>query len=136
MIKSISPKRTSDKHGSGAWLASRGSRKHYGVDYAVWPESIILSGVEGVVSKVGWPYPPSDKEKGHFRYVEITTIDDHKVRYLYVEPCVNVGDEISFDQPIGVAQDLTKVYAGITPHIHLGVMKDGEYINPEVYFKV
>lgn len=136
MIKTITPQRTSDKHGSGAWQASRGSRRHNGIDYAVWPGSVVLSATIGMVTKIGWPYSPEDPDKGHLRYVEVTTPLGDQVRYFYIEPCVGLGDHVSVDQPLGVAQDLTKVYNGITPHIHIGVKRDGKYINPEEFFKV
>lgn len=136
MIKVITPQRTSDRHGSGAWQASRGNRRHNGVDYAVYPGSVVLSATVGIVTKIGRPYYDAiNTEKNYFRYVEVTTPLGYRIRYFYVEPCVGVDDHISVDQPLGVAQDLTKVYTGITPHVHIGVKKDGKYINPEVYFK-
>lgn len=136
MIKLIAPPRTSDPHGSGAWQASRGDRKHTGVDMACWPTSTLLSPTTGTVTKIGRPYYNSeDSSKNHFRYVEITTPLEYRIRYMYVEPCVHVGDEVSVDQPLGVSQDLTKVYDGITPHIHVDIKHDGEYVNPETYFK-
>lgn len=135
MIKLTPPQRTNDPHGSGAWQASRGTRKHEGVDYACWPESIVHSGTNGMVTKIGRPYyDAADTSKNHFRYVQVTTQLGYNIRYMYVEPCVHVGDTVSTDQPIGAAQDLTKVYEGITPHIHIGVKYEGKYINPEDYF--
>ena len=134
MIKVLTPQRTIDKHGSGAWMASRGARSHYGVDYACWPESQVLCGTVGVVSKVGWPYSPEDPKRGHLRYVEIHTSLGYDVRYMYIKPTVKKGEKVSKDQVIGVSQDLTEVYPGITPHVHVDVRKLSEYINPETYF--
>lgn len=136
MIKTIAPERTTDSHGSGAWQASRGSRKHNGTDCAVYSGSIVLSATVGMVTKIGRPYyDAEDTSKNHFRYVQVTTPLGYEIRYFYIEPCVGLGDHISLDQPLGVAQDLTKVYNGITPHVHIGVKKDGKYIDPGVYFK-
>lgn len=136
MIKLTPPQRNSDLHGSGAWQANRGDRKHNGVDYACWPESTIHSATIGTITKIGRPYyDAEDTSKNHFRYVEITTPLDYRIRYYYIEPCVHVGDQVSVDQPLGVSQDLTKVYEGITPHIHIGVRNPhGDRINPEIYF--
>ena len=134
MIKTIAPQRTDDPWGSGAWHASRGDRLHTGVDYACWPGSQVLSGTVGVVSKVGWPYSPEHEKKGHLRYVEIHTPLGYDIRYMYIDPTVKQGDKISKNQVIGIAQDLTKIYPGITPHVHVDVRKLSEYINPEIYF--
>lgn len=136
MIKTIAPQRTTDSHGSGAWRAPRAYGYHRGIDYAVLPEAIVLSATVGMVTKIGRPYyDAEDTRKNHFRYIEVTTPLGYQVRYFYIEPCVELGDHISVDQPLGVAQDISKVYNGITPHIHIGVKIDGKYINPETYFK-
>lgn len=136
MIKITPPQRTGDKHGSGAWHAPRSYGTHRGIDYAVWPGSLVHSGTVGIVTKVGFPYYDSkDTSKNHYRYVEVTTPLEYKLRYFYIEPCVVLGDTISLDQPLGTAQDLTSVYEGITPHVHIGVKNpQGAYINPETYF--
>ena len=131
MIKTTTPKRTQDVHGSGEWGASRGSRVHKGIDYAVWPNSTVLSLTEGIVTKLGYAY----SDDLSFRYIEITRLDKHCIRYFYVEPDVSLGDIVEPGQPLGIAQDLRPRYKGITPHVHLGVMSPlGEYLNPEVYF--
>ena len=136
MIKITPPQRTTDEHGSGAWHASRIGRLHEGVDVACWPGSVVLSSTVGIVSKIGLPYySETDTSKNHFRYVEVKTPLGYKIRYMYVEPTVTKGDCISVDQALGSAQDLTKVYKDITPHVHIGVKNpQGEYINPETYF--
>ena len=132
MVKSIAPFRGSDSFGSGAWGASRdsGKRKHLGVDYAVAKHSIILCGVAGVVTKIGFPYDPSDNKKGHLRYIEITTSDKIAVRYFYVLPSIPVGEVVIPGDKIGSCQDLESIYQGMTNHVHLSVIKDGVKINP------
>ena len=134
MIKTITPQRQTDIFGSGAFGASRGRRIHRGIDFACHPGSTILSSTIGTVSRVGWPYSPEDPDKGHLRYVEVITPLGYQIRYMYVEPLVKQGDTVSRDQPLGIAQDLTEVYNGITPHIHVEVKKESEYIDPSIYF--
>lgn len=131
MIKLTPPPRGTDKHGSGEWQAPRSYGKHRGEDVAAWPGSIVHSFTVGMVTKIGFLY----SDDPSYRYVEVLTPLDFRVRYLYVEPCVGLGDHISVDQPIGAVQDIRKRYEGITPHVHLSV-KDpsGKYINPKTYF--
>ena len=134
MIKTVTPQRRLDNYGSGAFGAPRGNRIHKGIDYACVPHSIVLSATIGTVSRVGWPYSPEDPDKGHLRYVEVITPLGYQVRYMYIDALVSQGDTVSRDQPLGIAQDLTEVYNGITPHIHVEVKKGAEYIDPEIYF--
>lgn len=124
--------RVSDTHGMGHFGAPRGSRVHMGVDYAVLPDSWVLSPVCGEVSKLGVVY----SEHPEFRYVEVT---DHKykdrLRFFYVYPMgVAVGKVVLAGQRIGYVQDLEELYPGITPHVHFEVMTfEGKYMKPEEY---
>ena len=135
MIKTITPERGADVRGNGAFGAPCGARRYNGIDYAAWPDSIVLSSCIGLVTKIGFPYSPHDKEKGHLRYVEVTTPLAYKLRYFYVEPSVEIGNRIHKGQAIGVVQDLAAIYPGITPHVHVECTFDGGYINPERYLK-
>ena len=131
MIKIEPPIRGTDKHGSGAFGASRGSRTHNGVDLACYKDSIIGSPCEGVVTKRGFPYSQDDQRKHHLRYVEITDKYDRKHRVFYAFPSVEAGDLVFVGMDIGVSQGLADIYPGITDHIHYEIIEDGEYINPE-----
>lgn len=131
----IPPIRQQDNHGSGEFGAPRVGRKHRGIDLACYPGSIVLSDVDGFVSKIGYPYDPSGP-KGKYRYIEISTFDGYKVRYFYVDPLVPVGSMIKEGNIIGRSQNLQHIYVGITHHIHLEVIKNGKYINPSDYIEV
>lgn len=113
--------RGTDRWGSGAYGAPRGDHTHHGVDFAVDRGSAICSLRPGRVSKIGYPYPPSNPHKGHYRYVEILC-GEYRFRYFYVHPLVQLHQEVEIDQPIGIAQGLTMVYPGITDHVHFEVM--------------
>lgn len=142
MITTIAPPRGADNHGSGAYNANRkrGAKryKHQGYDLAVWPNSIVLAGVSGRISKIGYPYLPDDSPKGRLRYVEINTALDYRIRYFYIEPTVVAGEIVHLNQPIGQAQDLRLIFgADMTPHVHLEVINpNGKHINPKAYFEV
>lgn len=127
----IAPVRQSDKFGSGAYNAPRGSRKHKGLDFACYPGSLVVSLSSGVVTKIGYPY------KGDFnlRHIEITDPGGLLLRYLYVSPLVDEGDMVTAWQTIlGSAQSLQYRYSGITGHVHFDIKKNGEYINPNDYY--
>lgn len=137
MITLIAPPRGTDSHGNGAYGARRKNRKHQGYDLAAWPKTIVLAGVSGKISKIGYPYLPDDTPKGRLRYIEITTTLTYKVRYFYVQPSVVLGEIVQLNQPIGAVQDLMAVYGwDMTPHIHLEVIgPNGKHMDPKRYFE-
>jgi len=68
MILAHLPIRGGDRHGAGHWHASRGSRLHRGVDLACYPDTGIASPVDGIVTKIGYPYG----DDLTYRYVQVT----------------------------------------------------------------
>jgi len=128
--------RGTDKHGSGAYGASRGSRTHKGVDLITLKDEMIGSFCCGVVTKIGYPYNPiKHPNKGHFRYVQVTDVDGIAVRSFYLNPLVEVGDLVEVGSIIGQSQDLLEVYEGMTQHIHVEIKKQGEFLNPVEYLR-
>lgn len=125
--------RGQDIHGSGVWLASRGNRFHKGEDIVCESEEDIKSLTDGFVSKIGYPYNPSNELKGHLRYVEITDKHKSKIRYFYVKASVERGESIAKGDVIGSSQGLEKIYPGITQHFHLEVIS---YIQPSKYLEL
>lgn len=127
MITVAVGRRRPDRYGSGEFGAKRdgGSRSHNGVDLVLF----VCSGVEGKVTKLGYPY----SDDLSYRYVEITNSDTQlRHRYFYVKPCVKVGQEIVVGDRIGTPQSLDKRYPGITEHVHYEVLNSvDEYIDPD-----
>lgn len=125
------PARSTDQHGSGAYMAPRGYRVHNGIDIQCPPESIICALRPGTVTKIGYPYDPAkDAKKAHYRYVQITDTMGNDLRYFYVEPGVALDDVIETGQAIGTSQALRRIYPGITEHIHFEVKRNGNYLDP------
>lgn len=130
MIRFVAPVRAPDAHGSGAYNAPRGSRKHKGVDFAAWPDSACLALVKGTVTKLGYPYA----DDLSYRYVEITDNGGFRGRYFYLDPAVELGDIVDCRTVIGHVQPLQDRYPEITPHVHFEIMDpDGNYLNPSNY---
>lgn len=133
-MKAYLPVRGTDAQGSGHYGASRGKRKHKGIDFACYPETDIYPFCSGKVTKLGKPYLDNPKthdinEYERYDYVQITDENDIDHRYFYVEPQVEVGDIVSTDTMIGISQELH--YQGITQHVHYEVKRKGKYLNPE-----
>ena len=133
--------RGTDCHGSGAYGASRGSRKHNGIDitendgYLIAPNASVIAYEAGKVAYLGWPYGPNDDKEGKYRLVEVTC-GGYRLRYFYVGLLVEVGDDIERGQTIGWSQDLDCVYPGITQHVHFEVKNpEGKFIDPVAYLK-
>lgn len=125
----LSP-RGRDGYGSGAFLASRGSRLHNGFDLAAPVGTGILSPVAGTVTKIGYPYA----DDLSYRYVQILDGRGRRHRVFYVDPLVLVDDTIEVDDLLGTAQDLTTRYNQflMTNHVHYEVKTPtGEFLNPE-----
>jgi len=127
------PLRGYDSQGSGAFGAPRGNRTHKGIDLSCVKDSEVLSVCDGEVTKLGYPYSPTDHKKGHLRYVQITDENGYDVRYFYIKPMVIVGSKIKAGTTLGKVQGLAHIYEGITEHYHFEVKKDGEIINPHDY---
>lgn len=140
-------KRRCDNQGCGHYGASRGNRKHSGVDLCK-PDSSslddyteVIGGFNGTISKVGYAY----SDKPH-RYVEIK-LTDFYCRIFYIEPCVSVGDKVSRETVIGHSMPLGEYYEGITEHVHVeffelkepskGVTKSNRlYVDPKLALEV
>lgn len=122
--------RGEDLWGSGAWQARRGERKHNGEDVINEVLDPVLSDVNGRVTKIGYPYFPSDPEKGHLRYVEVTDRKQARIRYFYISPTVKKGDLILKGDQLGLAQDLDAIWTGMTQHYHFEVIA---YVKPLEY---
>lgn len=144
-----------DQAGSGFYGASRGGRRHNGIDFAAQPGSILLSPIAGVITRLGWPYSGDTL----YRYIQVTARDcphpkygprvtyspsnlgkchkcgiDHLAhRFFYVRPLVESGQSIEVGDALGVVQDVTKKYNSpdMLPHVHYEVKQLDQYLDPE-----
>lgn len=128
--------RARDKWGAGYYGASRGSDTHKGQDFCsnlgetreLLPGDGVRAMCSGYVSKIGYPYA------GNFdlRYVEITDRNGYRVRHFYVDPSVELNDDVEQGEMIGALQWIDK-YPGMTPHTHVEVWKGTKHFDPLVY---
>lgn len=133
----IRPEIRMDKMGSGKYLASRGTRKHKGIDFCCDKDVEVRSHIDGVVSKIGYPYAQKfdtdkNKKKSALRYVQVTDTDNNHHRFFYLLPSVSIGDPVSAGGVIGKQQDLQAIYGKkMKNHCHYEVKVSGEFVNPE-----
>lgn len=118
--------RGQDSWGSGAFRAPRGNHSHRGIDFVCEPGQDIFCPIDGTVVREARPY-----SKGEFSGVLIRNHNlDVKMFYFQPEPML-IGTLVAKGKIIGKAQDISKKYEGITPHIHLEISA----INPQVFLK-
>ena len=105
-----------DPQGHGQYGARRsGGRFHRGVDYVCKPGQQVVSPISGVVVRYARPYA-----KGEFQGLLIQ--GPHiAVKLFYLVPSVLPGRQVAQGSVIGVAQDISKKYPGMIPHIHIEV---------------
>ena len=124
--------RGNDPTGHGYYGAKRGNRKHKGLDIVSTPKEPVYSLIDGVVTKIGYPYAGNLT----FRYVEVTN-DIYRVRVMYIFPKnISVGDRVFQGQQIGEAQDIASFWnPRMKNHIHIEVYKNGLLTDPEPILK-
>ena len=115
-----------DAGGSGYWLAKRGTKLHQGVDYELphGAGQLVISPIAGRIERIAYPY--SDTQD--FAGCEIRG-DGIWIKMFYFRLHDSlIKQRVVIGQEIGVAQDISKRYPNVTPHIHLEIIK----INPEI----
>ena len=133
------PKVRNDSQGQGHYGAPRGSRKHNGIDFELAPGEKVLSHIDGVVTKIGYPYKQKfdtkkDSLKSALRYVQVTDAsNDTHHRFFYVDPSVGMGDPIVVGSNLGICQNLEEIYMGMKNHCHYEVKVKGEHVDPKPY---
>lgn len=119
--------RNKDTTGNGWYGASRGYRKHEGVDFVVKEGQNIYACDSGRI-RIGNVYKGSTKMK----LVEIKN-PTYKVKQMYVQPILKTGQYVKAGDLIGKAQNVAKYHGSnrMKPHVHISVWKNGLLTDPE-----
>lgn len=120
-----------DTHGCGSFGASRGGRKHEGVDVVVTPGTKILSPITGKVIRYPFPYPGDIFYKGI-----LIENEQYSVKIFYLNPTAIQNTMVKQGDVIGVAQNIAAKYSpGMTNHVHIEVKdRSGKLLNPTNLF--
>lgn len=112
-----------DKYGSGAYGAGRGNRIHRGADYLCVSGQDVVSPISGTVIRIARPY----RKKGYSGLLIRSPIIE--IKLFYFKPLTRiVGTNVKAGDTIGIAQDISKKYPKMIPHIHLQI----DSISPEL----
>ena len=107
-----------DSKGLGHHGAPRGHRTHDGIDLRCEPGQSILMPVDGILVRESLPYKDDLRWRGVYIFNSRIEI---KMWYM----CTNYkfGKEYKAGSIIGAAQNIGEKYEGVTPHIHLRIVK-------------
>ncbi len=116
--------RGTDGFGSGSYGARRGDHIHKGVDYICIPGQMVVMPIAGVILREARPYANDSRWSG-----VLIKGKNAEIKMFYLSPDKTLfGQNLNEGAMIGIAQDISKKYPGITPHIHLEIVS----INPEI----
>jgi murein DD-endopeptidase MepM/ murein hydrolase activator NlpD len=117
--------------GCGSFGASRGDRKHNGLDIVTTPGQTIFSPISGKVTRFPYPYA------GDLNYTGIEIINSsYKVKIFYMKSTVAIGTQVTKGQAIGVSQNIAAKYSTqMTNHVHIEVYSaSGKLLDPTKLF--
>ena len=123
--------RGQDNHGSGQFNASRGNRSHQGLDIIATPGEMVKSPIKGILTREARPYANDPTYKG----VVIKGTGDFEgleIKMFYVVGLKS--GPVNQGETIGIAQDISQKYQGITNHIHLEVRRKGIVVSPTEFY--
>lgn len=127
--------RLTDARGSGAWDAPRGRRKHKGLDWETAPWGLVHAPMDGLVVREAKPYrqPKGDINTGLL--LEGTGAWEGWSLKLFYCSALVIGAQVRAREPIAVARPMREEYAGITPHVHLALLRGGTAFDPTPYLE-
>jgi len=121
----------SDPAGDGHFGASRGNRKHEGIDFLCTPGQVVRAIIPGKLV-MAYPYAGDVIFAGCRIWGK-----DWMCKMFYFIPHDNlINMDVIAGEAIGIAQDISAKYGGgMLPHIHCGLYKLNPtlLVNPENY---
>jgi len=87
---------------------------HDGTDYECEPGQVVTAPFTGVIEREARPYP------GYSGLVLVGRRAKAMMFYVRPDPEL-IGKSVKIGSRIGLAQDVSKKYPGMTPHVHLRI---------------
>lgn len=120
--------RISDPWGDGTFMASRGTRRHRGIDLVTVAGQDVYAPFDCVVGRHGYAYADLS-----YRLVEIRATGDltYTAKIMYVTDMVPVGTKVKRGEVLAKAADITARFdARMINHIHFELYQHGKVIDP------
>lgn len=125
--------RECDAYGCGHFGASRGSRKHNGLDVTTIKGQKIFSPITGYLNRLAYPYRSDLSYKG----IEIIGEGIHKdfrVKIFYCTPTVAVKTRLKAGQQVAISQKINDKYSDkMKNHVHLELYYKGKLVDPDKF---
>ncbi len=127
-------KMRNDQKGKGHFKASRGSKKHNGIDLLVEKNQFVKAPFNGEITRIFTVYANDSKYKG-FEIVGSAENSNMKIKIMYANPILNNGSFFYGGDNIGIAQSISEKYGSeMKDHLHIEVYKNDILENPDIYF--
>ncbi len=130
-------KMRNDSQGDGHFGASRGRRRHNGLDIIVTPGSAVYCPIEGLMKRVAHPYGGRRNKKWLGCAIEGTGLyRGYEVKIFYMDPFL-MGEYVYPNDIVGKAQAISKKYTSrMIDHLHVEVRYKGMLVNPATLFNL
>lgn len=130
LVNGLMLRRGCDKGGCGDFGASRegGKRRHNGFDILCIAGNPVYAPAAGTITRHIDPYG----DGGSYGGVELKT-EKEAYKIMYMQPSVQPGTTVTAGQVIGAAQDVSRKYPSVQPHLHIEVWVNGAAVDPEPY---
>lgn len=123
-----------DDWGKGHFKASRGSRKHSGIDFRVNAGDIIRSPLTGYMKRPSNPYRNDPRWTGIY-IIGTGEHEGYEMKIWYMTPAISTGQQVQAGQIIGFAQAISGKYdSRMFDHIHVQFEKWGNLVDPAPLF--
>ena len=108
-----------DAGGAGHFGAGRGNKRHDGVDFAADTGQVVVAFHSGLIPSESLPYGDDLRWRG------VSLVNKRiETKMWYLDPYPEViGAWVEAGQPIGTAQNIGLKYKGVTPHVHVRIVK-------------
>lgn len=108
----------------GEWVT------HNGIDIKAEKTTVVKASAEGTVKSI-----KNDPRYGLTVVIEHTNGFTSVYANLLTAEFVVAGEKVEQDQTIGTVGNTATFEISDEPHLHFEILKDGEYLDPELYIK-